>query len=121
VLVAPGLEARRERVTEREVHASRRRRGVPNGRLPLHGRGKREPQNEEQGSHECDQRATRCTCASHHDLLSVVDEPNVATASMRYIDESPRSGTGFSLMTAGTEGVSMSRAGTWIAAWKGET
>jgi hypothetical protein len=50
-----------------------------------------------------------------------VDEPNVATASMRYIDESPRSGTGFSLMTAGTEGVSMSRAGTWIAAWKGET
>jgi hypothetical protein len=24
-------------------------------------------------------------------------------------------------MTAGTEGVSMSRAGTWIAAWKGET
>jgi hypothetical protein len=55
VLVAPGLEARRERVTEREVHTSRRRRCVPNDHLAVRGRGNREPQDEEQGSDECDQ------------------------------------------------------------------
>ena len=58
VLVALGLEARRERVTKRDVHASRRRRGVPNGHLALRGRGKCEPQNEEHCSDECDQCVT---------------------------------------------------------------
>jgi signal transduction histidine kinase len=48
-----------------------------------------------------------------------MDVPNVARPWRRHIDDNPRCDTGFSLMTDGLEGVSMSRRRARIAAWEG--